>query len=87
VYDLALRRYPLPVPGRKYLHGKAQAGTRRVGRHVVVRKEGECAPPGEEGCGENRRSLSMEEITIEEVVVEVGRILGGTAGKAGPPCG
>jgi hypothetical protein len=68
------------------LHGKAQAGTRRVGRHVV-QKEGECAPSGEDGCGETRRSPSMEEITIEEVVEEVGRILGGTAGKAGPPCG
>lgn len=63
------------------------AGTRRVGRHVVVQKEGECAPSGGGGCGETRRSPVMEEITIEEVVEEVDRILGRNAGKAGPACG
>lgn len=48
------------------------AGTRHVGRHVVVQREwGEIRPGKEEG----RKNAGMEEITLEEVAEAVDRVL------------
>lgn len=61
------------------------AGTRRVGRHVVVQKEWDCLQRGDD---EGRRNPGMEEITLEEVVDEIDRSLDGTSGQGRPTeCG
>lgn len=50
-------------------------GTRSAGRHLVLQKEWECVPCGEDGCPGTKRSRCMEEITIEEVTEAVDRVL------------
>ena len=61
------------------------AGTRRVGRHVVVQKDADCLQKGK---AESRRNPGMEKITLEEVLDEIDRSLGGTSGQGRPTeCG
>jgi heptosyltransferase-3 len=50
-------------------------GTRSAGRHLVLQKEWECVPCGEDGCPGTKRSRCMEEITIGEVTEAVDRVL------------
>ena len=50
-------------------------GTRSAGRHLVLQKEWECVPCGEDGCPGTRRSRCMEEITIGEVEEAIDRVL------------
>jgi len=49
------------------------AGTRHVGRHVVVQKDRDCL---QRGVAEGRRNAGMEEITLAEVEEAVDGILG-----------
>jgi heptosyltransferase-3 len=60
------------------------AGTRRVGRHTVVQQEPERPLPGNDGRGGTGKGICMEEITLEQVVDEIDRILGGSAERRGP---
>jgi heptosyltransferase III len=50
-------------------------GTRSAGRHLVLQKEWECVPCGEDGCPGTKRSRCMEEITLGEVTEAVDRAL------------
>jgi len=50
-------------------------GTRFVGRHVVIQKDWECVPCGEDGCPGTKRSRCMEEISVGEVAEAVDRVL------------
>ncbi|HSL99293.1 MAG TPA: putative lipopolysaccharide heptosyltransferase III [Candidatus Limnocylindria bacterium] len=54
------------------------AGTRHVGRHIVVQKEDDLLQRGK---GEGRRNPGMEEITLAEVAEAVDRILLTEAGR------
>lgn len=54
------------------------AGTRHVGRHAVVQKEWEEIRPGKEA---GRKNTGMEEITLEEVVSAIERVLAAEAGR------
>ncbi len=56
---------------------ESPAGTRQVGRHIVVQKEWDLLKRGKE---EGRRNSGMEEITLEEVVQAVDRVLSPGAG-------
>ena len=44
--------------------------------HVVIKKDLECRPCGKDGCEGSKRSRCLEEITEEEVIREVFRLLG-----------
>ena len=57
-------------------------GTRSVGRHVVLQKEWECVPCGEDGCPGTKRSRCMEEITIGEVTEAVDGVLSSARHRA-----
>ncbi len=57
---------------------ESTAGTRQVGRHVVVQKEGDLLQRGKD---EGRRNPGMEEITLAEVAEAVDRILLTEAGR------
>ncbi|MDX1815800.1 MAG: hypothetical protein R3239_07555, partial [Thermodesulfobacteriota bacterium] len=54
------------------------AGTRQVGRHIVVQKEGDILQRGKD---EGRRNPGMDEITLAEVAEAVDRILLTGAGR------
>ena len=54
------------------------AGTRQVGRHIVVQKEWDFIQKGKD---EGRRNSGMEEITLEEVAQAIDRVLSPGAGE------
>jgi len=59
-----------------------KGGTRFVGRHAVVQEEWDCIPCGKDGCEGTKRSQCMEEISLDQVIQAVDRILAGAAGPA-----
>jgi heptosyltransferase-3 len=50
-------------------------GTKSVGRHVVIQKEWECVPCGQDGCEGTKKSRCMEEISVGEVTDAVDEVL------------
>ena len=48
---------------------ESPAGTRQVGRHIVVQKDRDCLRRGVE---EGRRNAGMEEITLDEPIRQLG---------------
>lgn len=57
-------------------------GARSAGRHVVLQKEWECVPCGEDGCPGTKRSRCMEEITIGEATEAVDGVLSSARRRA-----
>jgi len=58
-----------------------KAGTRFVGRHAVVQKAFHCCPCGKDGCGGTKKSRCMDELSIDEVVPAVDRVLARATGS------
>jgi len=58
-----------------------KAGTRFAGRHAVVQKAFHCCPCGKDGCGGTKKSRCMDELSIDEVIPVVDRVLARAMGS------